>query len=1759
VSAAEQLAKRLSRGIGSFATLRAFLHTKGSGAPSVRFHAIAGAALASAGPSETRTQGRGVAVPRIPGRRGSEGTRVPVMTAAPSPERRRFGRLLQLRTQPRAVSAALGCAAIAIGLLLPTVATAASYEQLATFHNVGAPPKDVAVNESSTGPYAGDVYVAGWGSDAVLRFGPKGEFLESWGWSVVASGPDNVPAGLNHDQVVQSSADAGTYTLTFAGQTTPALPFDATVEEVEAALQGLSSIGAAGGTVTVDREEGPGSPTYLVELGGSLGGAVADDPIELHAANLTRQGSPAFTKVKSTPGFETCFPAKGDICQDGHQEGFATQGTDQLISPEGIAVDPATGNVYVRASRLNGVVGAVREFSPDGTQFLASFGDYSAEPVAADPAALHCLNRGGRGIAVDPANGDVYLADYCASESESRVMIFEPEPESPQRYRHYKYAGLSHDIATGFGPRQIGLDSADNLYFIGDGNSSSEYQSGVYKFAPGEPNHPAWVFQPHGFEFQSLAVDPTSGESFFYEEKHRTFHRLDPDGAELPNSAFKGLLTQDETVGLAFNPNFGYEPGRPLGTLYAIDAHLNAGFIYALPTSHYPTVDSTSFSAVGTASAALSSQIDPHGAETDYAFQYLPEAAYLANHPDTEQQLSVDAEAGAYTLTATTAIGAGRLSAAAGAGNVSFATGAATTTSGSSTLENLTTATGAFAVGQEITAPGLSAAGSALAESGSSTLYHAVASTGAFAVGQTLSGEGIPPGTRILAVNGKELELDTAVTLPPKPTEPTRTFATVAISAAPKIVAVGSGTLELSSPASVSASAVALKAGSPTTVEALTTATGAFAPGQRISATGIPAATGTGNLTVGSPQVSAVTGSFAVGEVVSGAGIPARTTIKALGPGTLELSAPAQATATAVPLTAFTVIIAVNEKEHTLTLSTPATAPGEAIALSAASNTLTAVSASLASFHLGDVISGVGIPPATTVTGVSIHGDLLELSAYPTSSGPTALTATEQTAPISFDAPGAGEASLQSALNALPGLQVSVAGGPGGPGAANPYSILFHGALSDTDVAPLQADSSALSGAGAAATVSVSNHGGNGFAGAVEVPSGGADLGTGQEDLTAAAFPSGLDPDTTYRFRALASSHCNPAEEAELCTAAGLAAAFHTYPAASGLPDQRAYELVSPPQKNGGEVYPLDPRSGCNELCKPGWSSTPMPKQLAPDGESLVYEGTPFCASGVSSELCPNGAAIAENEYLATRTESGWRSHDLSPAGAEKSSGVNGYKGFSTALSAGVIFQRPSTLSPQAPPGYDNLYSQQTSEPGAFQPLLTSQPPNRSASEFRLTYAGASADLSHLVFTANDALTAAEPGIAPPAPEVTAAERNLYESGPAGLRLINVAPGNSAALSGATFAAISADGSHVFFTSAGHLYVRIEARETLEIKDPGSFLATVPDASMLLLDDGCLYSLASESCQAELTNGQGGFKGILAATEALSSVYFVDTAVLSGEQENEAGATAQAGKNNLYLYREGSTTFIAIQAPTFAQASPDGRYLAYHSDTGVSEYDSASGRLTCASCNPSLATPLGGSSLPVHADSNGVLPQPHDILNDGRLFFDSADVLSPQDTNGSVEDVYEYEPKGTGTCQLESQNGGCLSLISSGHGSSDSNFFDASPSGRDVFFTTRERLIPADTDDLFDLYDARENGGGFPHEETAQTECQGEACQPPPVVPNDATPASSTFHGAGNLEEAPAPCKKGFAKKRGHCVKKSHKRHKRHHTRHANANGRAGR
>jgi DNA-binding beta-propeller fold protein YncE len=203
-----------------------------------------------------------------------------------------------------------------------------------------------------------------------------------------------------------------------------------------------------------------------------------------------------------------------------------------------------------------------------------------------------------------------------------------------------------------------------------------------------------------------------------------------------------------------------------------------------------------------------------------------------------------------------------------------------------------------------------------------------------------------------------------------------------------------------------------------------------------------------------------------------------------------------------------------------------------------------------------------------------------------------------------------------------------------------------------------------------------------------------------------------------------------------------------------------------------------------------------------------------------------------------------------------------------------------------------------------------------------------------------------------------------------------------------------------------------------------------------------------------------------------------------------------------------------------ARVSPNGQWLTFMSDRNLSGYstrdthanrnaeevylyDSAANGVRCVSCNPTGARPEGvfdeefsGEGIGLLVDRpliwvqrwlsanvpsysklslNNAYHQPRYLDDQGRVYFNSAEGLVPQDKNGK-EDVYQYEPLG-GSCTEAARTfveaaHGCVTLISSGTSSKESSFLDASESSDDAFFMTAEPLVGNDTDTSYDVYDA---------------------------------------------------------------------------------------
>jgi hypothetical protein len=705
-----------------------------------------------------------------------------------------------------------------------------------------------------------------------------------------------------------------------------------------------------------------------------------------------------------------------------------------------------------------------------------------------------------------------------------------------------------------------------------------------------------------------------------------------------------------------------------------------------------------------------------------------------------------------------------------------------------------------------------------------------------------------------------------------------------------------------------------------------------------------------------------------------------------------------------------------------------------------------------------------------------------------------------------------------------------------------------------------------------------------------------------------------------------------------------------------GLPDCRAYELVTPVDKDSGE-----PHAVVVGLYEAGLEAV-KGARASVSGDRMAWD----------SEYPLPGSATPGLDYLSMRGADGWSSENVMPpqtvAKGLLCPELAGMVAYSSDLSKGILadgfaqtgsFKNENLncghdeprLVPGEPEGFQNLFLRDDDAP-SYQLVNVTPPdapapvvaPGNNLQYYPAAFLGGSSDLSHVVFEEELPLTAGAPS-----------GDDLYEWVGGAVRLVSFLPDGSqvvGTLAGATRNtefeeidehwvpmnvadarhAVSGDGSRVFFEAGGDLYLREHAEQpqsplgahgectvpvdactvqvdASEASGPGGggrFMVASEDGSKVFFTDGDTAGLTSDTVAGSGQNlyeydldtgklvdltpaGEAGVEGVSGASEDGSYVYFVAEGVLAANAM--AGHTAVAGQPNLYVFHAGVTTFVATLAagsdlcdwtsnmgclngqpasPTKGEApeasgltarvSANGVFIGFGSvnrltgydntdvNTGQSDneiflYDAATGALACASCDPSGAAPTApgiiryATRASTNAEVRTAYPQ-RNVSDAGQVFFETSDALLPRDTNG-MRDVYEYE-------------GGGLSLLSSGTSEADSYFLDASVDGSNVFFATAQPLLGRDSDDVYDIYDARV-GGGFVEPAGPAPACEGDECRGPgAVAPGLSVPSSVTFAGAGNVpppiaakpvvrakpKPKPVECRRGYAKKRGKCVKR---------------------
>jgi hypothetical protein len=735
--------------------------------------------------------------------------------------------------------------------------------------------------------------------------------------------------------------------------------------------------------------------------------------------------------------------------------------------------------------------------------------------------------------------------------------------------------------------------------------------------------------------------------------------------------------------------------------------------------------------------------------------------------------------------------------------------------------------------------------------------------------------------------------------------------------------------------------------------------------------------------------------------------------------------------------------------------------------------------------------------------------------------------------------------------------------------------------LTTTAVPPAIADESAFAVTGSSATLAAQinpvgyetsyyfQYGPSASYGSTAPAPPGVALGAGEGTLPASAHLQGLAAGATYHYRAVAISEVG----GETLTIEGPDETFTTQAAGTELtlPDGRAWEMVTPPDKGGALIYGVGATEG--DVI-----------QAAADGGGITYGASaPFGSHQVGTRS-PEMAQMISTR----RAPSSWETEDITTPHNEGASEFRignraEYQLFTSDLSLGFVQPAGDTPLPPLPPGSETTVYLRAAN-GEYTPLVTSGdvppgtqfgPPAGTEGE-SLHFEGASPDLSHVVLFENAGVKLTEN-----APK----GQMLYEweaGKPEGtLKLVSVVghsepPAQEGHLGWGgedVRNAVSENGSRVIWEadvkgSPGILYMRdMVQEESLRLGGPNAYYETASrDDSRVFFREGGVHGVLKvfeltsgpgEPLAGSVTQLSGGVEGVIGASEDGSYVYFTAGNQLFLDRYEEATKTWGAPRS-VASNPSRATLPIGSLAGLAARVSPNGRFLAFMSDASLTGYDNldansgapdeevylydaSAGRLVCASCNPTHARPVGRLEEGVTATGEPPLTDPESLWqnewvaanvpgwtpvnlvkaeyqsrylsDEGRLFFDSSDALVPADVNGQ-DDVYEYEPAGVGSCRAP------------GYGQSASVVFEEDTGGC-------VGLVSAGTSSVESAFlDASETGGDVffltesrlslrdydtsydiydAHECTASAPCAPpQALAPPPCTTGDACKPAPT-------------------------------------------------
>jgi hypothetical protein len=357
------------------------------------------------------------------------------------------------------------------------------------------------------------------------------------------------------------------------------------------------------------------------------------------------------------------------------------------------------------------------------------------------------------------------------------------------------------------------------------------------------------------------------------------------------------------------------------------------------------------------------------------------------------------------------------------------------------------------------------------------------------------------------------------------------------------------------------------------------------------------------------------------------------------------------------------------------------------------------------------------------------------------------------------------------------------------------------------------------------------------------IPAAPMSVGDGDEWVLVQHMIADLDPHATYHYQLVAT---NPSGQTT-----GDDQTVQTGP---GLPDNRGYEQVSPVNKNGNNIMADSART-----------------RAAGNGNAVQYTSLGAFADA-------HGTGVA-TEYIGQRTPNGWNTHSITPLQDLQSFAQYVASGtdpryqdeLADDLSAGVFISKTNLDGPpNVAAVFHGFVRRDLLTPGSgHYELVTDAVAPVASNDYRPWLAGSSADLTHVVFSANARLTADTP-VCPTFFGVPDCPRRVYEwvQGE-GVRLVGILPdaegGGSAPRSFAgrqsassddyAYGPVSRDGRRIFFAvgdspfaNSGDVYVREDGASTVKLNasektapddpQPAQFWAASADGSKAFFTTG---------------------------------------------------------------------------------------------------------------------------------------------------------------------------------------------------------------------------------------------------------------------------------------------------------------------------------